>query len=122
MREIKQQNRGVDKWSIESGTVVRVKPPGSDLFSTRGNPSVSSALGRFTSVFGMGTGGTTPLKPPGDYYQFTLEYEEEPLERESRLLNIFSVSSCANRSQDPEVSFSGTRMKMVDLGKNPYLL
>jgi len=24
-------------------------------------PSVSSALGRFTSVFGMGTGGSTPL-------------------------------------------------------------
>ena len=24
-------------------------------------PSVSSALGRFTSVFGMGTGGATPL-------------------------------------------------------------
>ena len=29
------------------------------------SPSVSSALGRFTSVFGMGTGGTTPLEPPG---------------------------------------------------------
>ena len=30
-------------------------------------PSVSSALGRFTSVFGMGTGGTTSLKLPGGY-------------------------------------------------------
>ncbi len=28
-------------------------------------PSVSSALRRFTSVFGMGTGGTTSLKSPG---------------------------------------------------------
>ena len=26
--------------------------------------AVSSALERFTAVFGMGTGGTTPLSPP----------------------------------------------------------
>ena len=26
---------------------------------------VSSALERFTTVFGKGTGGTTPLSPPG---------------------------------------------------------
>ena len=30
-------------------------------FPQRVTPSVSSALGRFTSVFGMGTGGATPL-------------------------------------------------------------
>ena len=30
-------------------------------FPQRVAPSVSSALGRFTSVFGMGTGGTTSL-------------------------------------------------------------
>jgi hypothetical protein len=30
-------------------------------FPQRVPPSVSSALGRFTSVFGMGTGGTTSL-------------------------------------------------------------
>ena len=33
-------------------------------------PSVSSALARFTAVFGKGTGGTAPLKLPEDigYY------------------------------------------------------
>mgnify|MGYP007061393429 CR=1 FL=1 len=49
-----------------------MKSPGSDVFSTRGDPSVSSALKRFTSVFGMGTGGTTSLKPPGDYHHIQL--------------------------------------------------
>ena len=38
--------------------------PGGDLFSQRTAPPVSSALERFTSVFGMGTGGSTPLEPP----------------------------------------------------------
>ena len=40
-------------------------PPGGDLFSHSVARAVSSALVRFTSVFGMGTGGSTPLKPPG---------------------------------------------------------
>ena len=39
--------------------------PGSDLFSHFVAKAVSSALGRFTTVFGMGTGGATPLEPPG---------------------------------------------------------
>ncbi len=30
--------------------------------------SVSSALRRFTSVFGMGTGGATSLLSPGGFY------------------------------------------------------
>ena len=34
------------------------KPSGSDLFSHILAGAVSSALRRFTSVFGMGTGGT----------------------------------------------------------------
>ena len=42
------------------------KPPGSDLFSHTLANAVSSALGRFTSVFGMGTGGAASPKPPGD--------------------------------------------------------
>ena len=37
---------------------------GGDLFSHSVTRAVSSALGRFTSVFGMGTGGATPLEPP----------------------------------------------------------
>ena len=35
--------------------------PGNGLFSPRVAPSVSLALRRFTSVFGMGTGGSISL-------------------------------------------------------------
>jgi hypothetical protein len=51
-------------------------PPGSGVFSQGVAPSVSSALKRFTSVFGMGTGGSTSLKPPvgkRDYSTSTLQ-------------------------------------------------
>tara|TARA_B100000745_G_scaffold270670_1_gene197693 strand:- start:145 stop:381 length:237 start_codon:yes stop_codon:yes gene_type:complete len=37
---------------------------GSDLFSHPVAKAVSWALGSFTSVFEMGTGGSTPLEPP----------------------------------------------------------
>ena len=40
--------------------------PVDDLFSHSVTKAVSSALGRFTTVFGMGTGGSTPLEPPGN--------------------------------------------------------
>ena len=39
--------------------------PGIGLFSQRVAPPVSSTLRRFTSVFGMGTGGSTSLETPG---------------------------------------------------------
>jgi hypothetical protein len=39
--------------------------PGTGLLSHAVAHAVSSALGRFTTVFGKGTGGTTPLAPPG---------------------------------------------------------
>ena len=48
--------------------VLRNILPGSDLFSHSVTKAVSSALGRFTSVFGMGTGGSTPLEPPGSTF------------------------------------------------------
>ena len=32
-----------------------------------GGPTLPSALRRFTSEFGMGSGGTTALKPPGKF-------------------------------------------------------
>ena len=41
--------------------IEKTKPPGDGLFSHHLTMAVSSALGRFTSVFGMGTGGATPL-------------------------------------------------------------
>ena len=43
-------------------------PLGGDLFSHSVTRAVSSALGRFTSVFEMGTGGSTPLEPPKDFF------------------------------------------------------
>ena len=39
--------------------------PGTGLLSHAVAHAVSSALERFTTVFGMGTGGTTPPAPPG---------------------------------------------------------
>ena len=42
------------------------KLPGGDLFSHPVTRAVSSALKRFTTVFGMGTGGAASLKPPRD--------------------------------------------------------
>ena len=50
-------------------------PSGSDLFSQRVAPSVSWALGRFTAVFGMGTGGATPLKPPESFFDLVVYYD-----------------------------------------------
>ena len=45
--------------------VAKRNTPGGDLFSHPVTQAVSSALRRFTSVFGMGTGGAASLKPPG---------------------------------------------------------
>ena len=42
-----------------------MKYPGDDLFSQEVAPRVSSALESLTSVFGMGTGGASPLASPG---------------------------------------------------------
>ena len=33
-----------------------------------GDPTLPSALRRFTSEFGMGSGGTTALKPPDKFF------------------------------------------------------
>ena len=43
----------------------RNENPGDDLFSQEVAPQVSSALESLTSVFGMGTGGSSPLASPG---------------------------------------------------------
>ena len=44
--------------------VFRCKAPGGDLL-LHGKATLPSAHARFTSEFGMGSGGTTPLWPPG---------------------------------------------------------
>jgi hypothetical protein len=49
----------------------RPKGPGTGLFSRGLVTPVSWALERFTAVFGMGTGGTTPLSPPGPFGRHT---------------------------------------------------
>ena len=49
----------------EKALVWRPNGPGTGLFSRGLVTPVSWALERFTAVFGMGTGGTTPLSPPG---------------------------------------------------------
>ena len=36
-----------------------------------GDPTLPSALRRFTSEFGMGSGGTTALQPPGKFCLLT---------------------------------------------------
>ena len=49
-------------------------PPGGDLFSHPVTRAVSSALKRFTTVFGMGTGGATSLEPPGSNYPVSMHH------------------------------------------------
>ena len=49
----------------ETGGADEMKYPGDDLFSQEVAPRVSSALESLTSVFGMGTGGASPLASPG---------------------------------------------------------
>ena len=44
--------------------VFQDKAPGGDLL-LHGKATLPSAHARFTSEFGMGSGGTTPLWPPG---------------------------------------------------------
>src|SRR5579859_3397926 len=53
--------RGFGPNSADSSFVWRPNGPGTGLFSRDLVTPVSSALERFTTVFGMGTGGTTPL-------------------------------------------------------------
>ncbi len=47
---------------------------------TWGDPTLPSALRRFTSEFGMGSGGTTALLPPG---KFCYLYQAENLSLKS---------------------------------------
>ncbi len=47
--------------------------PGSSLL-TWGDPTLPSALRRFTSEFGMGSGGTTALVPPGKFFVLSTQF------------------------------------------------
>ena len=48
------------------------KAPGGDLL-LHGKATLPSAHARFTSEFGMGSGGTTPLWPPGKGWEQRIE-------------------------------------------------
>jgi hypothetical protein len=58
--------------------VFQDKAPGGDLL-LHGKATLPSAHARFTSEFGMGSGGTTPLWPPGKGW-------EQRVERRLRIL------------------------------------
>ncbi len=63
------------------------EPPGNGIFSRRVAPRVSSALERFTSVFGMGTGGSAPLQSPkGSLWEevYTMDNQDTSAIRETR--------------------------------------
>ncbi len=55
------QTECIGKGTVPANSQFVQLPPGSGLFSHPVTRAVSSALGRFTTVFGMGTGGSTPL-------------------------------------------------------------
>ena len=56
----------------------RFIPPGGDLFSHPVAKAVSSALQRFTTVFGMGTGGSAALEPPGSKSRTSMHLFSQP--------------------------------------------
>ena len=56
----------------------RLIPPGGDLFSHPVTKAVSLALQRFTTVFGMGTGGSAALEPPGSKSKKSMHYFSQP--------------------------------------------
>ena len=73
----------INDWPLGSGVLngpLNAKNPGLSVgvialfdawqFPTLawGGPTLPSALRRFTSEFGMGSGGTTALKPPGKFF------------------------------------------------------
>ncbi len=43
-------------------------------YSHMGDPTLPSALRRFTSEFGMGSGGTTALVPPGKFFVLSTQF------------------------------------------------
>ncbi len=67
---------------------------------TWGDPTLPSALRRFTSEFGMGSGGTTALKPPG---KFCYLYQAE-----NRLSSPKQLRRCKVKPHGSLVSVSST--------------
>ena len=81
---------------------------------TWGDPTLPSALRRFTSEFGMGSGGTTALKPPG---KFCYLYQAENFVSSPKHLrrckvkphgSLVSVSSTHRCAYTPDLSTSSS--------------
>ena len=81
-------------------------PPGGDLFSHPVARAVSSALRRFTSVFGMGTGGAASLEPPGSICN-------------SASMNYFSQSDKAIQEIGQGHSIAGKSPRPSGRSRNP---
>lgn len=52
---------------------------GGELFSRWVAPQLSLPLPRFTSVFGMGTGGTRALRPPEKCFESRFQLPAQPM-------------------------------------------
>ena len=69
-----------------------MKYPGDDLFSQGVAPRVSSALESLTSVFGMGTGGASPLASPGHIFNCRPALERARIEAwKQRIIVVWRV-------------------------------
>ncbi len=81
---------------------------------TWGDPTLPSALRRFTSEFGMGSGGTTALKPPGKFcYLYQAENRLSPPKQLRRCKvkphgSLVSVSSTHRCAYTPDLSTSSS--------------
>ena len=79
-----------------------------------GDPTLPSALRRFTSEFGMGSGGTTALKPPGKFCNlYQAENRLSPPKQLRRCKvkphgSLVSVSSTHRCAYTPDLSTSSS--------------
>ena len=60
---------------------------------TWGDPTLPSALRRFTSEFGMGSGGTTALSPPGKFCFTSPSYDA--------LINLYQAENHLKSAKTP---------------------
>jgi hypothetical protein len=81
------------------------KLPGGDQLSQQVAPPVSSALGPFTTVFGMGTGGPTPLQSPGSSQKHYITFGDIAQEVSRVLFEFSSLGSRLAVIRPPEALY-----------------
>jgi hypothetical protein len=98
--------------------------PGGDLRSHAVTSAVSSALRGLTSVFGMGTGVTPAVKPPGKLKagSWKLEVEEKPRSKTSSRGNRRKRAKTARSTRDALGKFYGQAERPISTGKLNALL